>query len=142
MKVLAAMGWQTIECFDTIVAEEHLECEYHRTGWLEIYRTQQGRRAGRREAAVLRRFDVEAVELNGDELREQQPAFAEDVIGAMHYRDSAFADPHRFVLELTGRARQHGAELRQNADRRAACRRFSILVYSAVLASSSPGCFP
>lgn len=112
MDALAELGWITGECFDQLVDEEALDCNYHRTGWIETFITEQRFDQGREEAKLLTKYGYESVELNGDVLREREPAFLDHVLGGIHYTDSRLADPKRTVTEIADRAGKHGAMLR------------------------------
>jgi len=36
METLCAMGWQTLEVLEQILAEEKIDCDYARDGWLDV----------------------------------------------------------------------------------------------------------
>jgi D-amino-acid dehydrogenase len=116
MDMLAALGREAITCFDGIVAEESLSVEYHRGGWREVFYTPEGLEGGRVEADLLRGhgFDVEVYD--GDELQRREPAFKPGAAGAIHFTESTFTEPYRFLLELADRARKHGASIRTNTE--------------------------
>ncbi|TVQ56534.1 MAG: FAD-dependent oxidoreductase [Phycisphaerales bacterium] len=112
MRVLTEMGWLAGECFDALVDGEQLDCEYHRTGWMEIFRTPDRMEQGREEAELVRSYGYNVSEYDGNELREREPAIRDDVIGAFHYTDSRFANPRKFVVELARAAEKRGVQLR------------------------------
>lgn len=116
MHVLSEFGWRAGECFDRIVDEEKLDCEYQRTGWIEVFRDGARFEQGLQEAEIVRKYGYEAVELTGEQLMEREPAFLPGVIGAVHYTDSRFANPRRTLQELADRAARHGAELLTNTE--------------------------
>jgi D-amino-acid dehydrogenase len=106
---LAGLGWKAGECIREIVESEKIECEYHRRGWLEVFRTSHGMEEGRVTAGKLIRHGYDVEEMTGGQLREREPAYGEEVVGALHYTDSAFADPEKFVIALADRASKNGA---------------------------------
>lgn len=112
MKVLAELGWITGEAFDAMVQDASLNCDYHRRGWLEVFDTEKRLQQGREDAEILERFDYRITELTGDELRASEPAFLENVIGAIRYDDSGSADPGRCVAQLAERIAERGADVR------------------------------
>jgi len=112
MDLLAGMGWPAGECVRELIEGEEIDCEYHRTGWMEVYRSREGLEEGRKVAERVRRFGYTVDELPGDELREREPAFRDEVVAALHYVDSGFANPAKLVSGLAGRAEAHGAQLR------------------------------
>ncbi len=116
MKLLTTLGRHTQACFDQIFSDERLSCEYHRTGWLEVYRTEKGLAQGRHDAELLERYGFEIQILDGDEVTRREPAFKDAVVGAVHSVESAFINPMKFLGELADRARGHGASIRTNTE--------------------------
>ncbi len=116
MDVLAGLGRETRACFEQILSDEPMSCEYHRDGWREAFRTEAGLAEGRHDAELLRRHGFEVEILDGRELQQREPAFQEGMAGAVQFTESSFTDPHRFLTELATRARTHGAVVRTNAE--------------------------
>jgi D-amino-acid dehydrogenase len=116
MDLLAALGHEAKACFDQIMSDEPMSCEYHRDGWRMVYHTEKGMADGRHEAELLQGhgFDVEV--LDGAELQRREPAFTGGVVGAVQFMDSNFTDPYRFLVELLERAKGHGAVARANTE--------------------------
>ncbi len=113
MKVLADLGRLSQDCFERILADESIDCEYHRDGWMEVFRTEAGFETGRHEAGIVRNNGFEATELSRAELLDREPAFQDDVVGAVLYNDSAFTDPMRLLSEIASAAQRHGASMRE-----------------------------
>lgn len=116
MKILAELGWATGAYFDSLIEEEDLDCEYHRTGWLDVFATQKRFDQGVSEAKLLQTYGYSVDILMGDELRRREPAFTDHVHGAAHYTDSRFANPQKFLAELADRAARRGATLRTRCE--------------------------
>lgn len=116
MRVLAEMGWLAGESFDRIMDDEQLDCDYHRSGWMEVFATEKRFEQGRHEAELLREYGYTAVEVSQEELREEEPAFLPHVLGGVHYPESRFAQPQRVLSELARSAQQHGAMVRTNVE--------------------------
>ncbi|HWB19313.1 MAG TPA: FAD-dependent oxidoreductase [Phycisphaerales bacterium] len=112
MNILAQLGWETGECWDKLVADESLDCEYNTGGWLDVFLTREGMDHGLEDARLLNKHDYKTTTLSGDQLRAFQPAFLPEVVGAVHYTDSRFANPRRAVEQIADRAKKHGATLR------------------------------
>jgi D-amino-acid dehydrogenase len=70
----------------------------------------------REEAALLRTYGYEVDDLSGQELRNREPALRDEVIGGVHYRDGAIADPGRFVTELADCLPEHGVTIKSNLE--------------------------
>jgi D-amino-acid dehydrogenase len=115
MHVLSSLARVSEACFDEIMSRENIDCGYSRAGWLEVVCTDTGLAHARSDAAVVRRFGFEVDEWSPADLRAREPAYSDAVRGAFHYRQSAFADPYRFVTGLAVAAARHGAAIREQA---------------------------
>ena len=111
MGALAPLGHASLELFDALVESEGLDCNYRRGGYYEICRTDRGFRETKHEAAMMREYGYHPRELDGDELREIEPAILEGVVGGVHFPEAATCDPHRFVLELADRSVRGGGRI-------------------------------
>lgn len=115
MDMLCILGRMAREGWQEIRAERGLACSFKQEGWLNVYRTEAGRREAEHEAQVALRHGVAAVELSADELRRREPAFVEDVAGAVLYPESFSLDPAACLRELADGLRRDGAEIRTGA---------------------------
>ncbi|MFA9476871.1 NAD(P)/FAD-dependent oxidoreductase [Phycisphaerales bacterium AB-hyl4] len=115
MEVLAEFGWIAGKAFDEIVNEAKLDCDYHRDGWLEIFETEKRFEHGRADADILKKHGYQFDELTGDEIRQQEPALRDNVVGAICYKDSGWADPGRCVAALAEHVKQQGVDIRVGA---------------------------
>ena len=115
MTMLATLGRETRDCFEQIMSDESMTCEFHRDGWREVFRTEAGLQEGRLAAEILQEHDFKIEVLDGDELRRREPVFHDEVVGAIQYTESSFIEPMQFLLELAEKARGHGAVVRTNA---------------------------
>jgi D-amino-acid dehydrogenase len=116
MKILADFGWETGKCWDAIVENEQIDCEYHKTGWIDVFRTKDGMEHGMLEADLLRKFGFNVDVIGGDELRRREPAFRDEIVGGAHYTDSRFASPGKFVARLADRVQDMGVDLRTQTE--------------------------
>lgn len=116
LRLLATLGRPAADCFRRLVEEEAIDCEYHASGWLEVFRTERALAGERETAGLLRQWGYRVEECSGDELRRKDRAFRRSVVGALHYTDSAFANPGRFMEGLAERAAARGVSLRQGAE--------------------------
>ncbi len=108
MGALAPLGRASLDLFDVLVESENLDCTYKRRGYYEICRTGRGLREAKNDAAMMRQHGYHPREMDGDELREIEPAMLEGIVGGLHFPEAATCDPHRFVLELADRGVRHG----------------------------------
>jgi len=71
LRVLAELGWAAGDCMRDLIEGEAIDCEYHRTGWLEVFRTPRALDKARRTADLLRGHGYTVDELSGDALRQR-----------------------------------------------------------------------
>jgi len=114
MSALSPLGLATVDLFDHLLAEEDLDCDYRRSGYLEVFDTPAGLKAGEEEAAVVTRHGFSPDRLEGAALREREPLLADSVLGGWHHPEGRTVDPYRFVMELAARAALHGAVIRED----------------------------
>ncbi len=116
MKLLGSLGHVTGELFEQLVSEEQLDCNYTPGGYYEVYKTEAGLTAAKREAAMTALHGYHPETVSGEALRDLEPAIQEDIIGGVHFKDSATIDPFRFVAGLAGAAEKHGVAFRENCE--------------------------
>jgi D-amino-acid dehydrogenase len=116
MQTLGPLGHASRGLFDELVDGEGLDCRYRREGYYEIFLTEPGLEAARREAELQKHYGYHPKVLSGSELREREAAVREDIIGGVLFPEAATCDPHRFVLELAARTRRHGGEFRTESE--------------------------
>jgi len=116
MEILTPLGRRTMECWRDLLAEVYIKCDFRPKGWLNVYRSETGRREAIHEAALVRDLGYEVMQYSGQELRDKEPAFGPAVTGAVHYRDSASLDPLAFMRGLAGRLAELGVEIRSGEE--------------------------
>ncbi|MFM7052954.1 MAG: NAD(P)/FAD-dependent oxidoreductase [Planctomycetota bacterium] len=112
MKVLCAMGWQTLDVLEGILKEESIACDYARDGWLDVVMKPENMAKAEAEARSLEPFGYRWERLEGDALRRRDPCFADTVAGAIHMKDSAHCAPHDLIAGLVRALPKHGVALR------------------------------
>ncbi len=100
MDFLSTFGLISRDCFDTLVKEEKIICDYRTEGWYDVFRTTKGMKQGIDDAELLRKYNIDARILGGEEMRDREPMLKPGVVGALHYVQSALADPQRFLVGL------------------------------------------
>ena len=116
MAALSPLGLRTVDLFDELIDGEGLECEYRRSGYLEVFDTEAGLESGREEAEVVARHGFALEYLDGAALREREPLLGAGVRGGWSHDEGTVVDPYRFVLEMADRAAARGAKVRPNAE--------------------------
>ena len=112
IEFLAPLGHETLELFDRLIEEENLDCAYRRDGYYEAYRTEAGVQAAQREIELIRRFGYNPEALDGQEMREREPALREGTEGGVHFPEAATCDPYRFLVEVAQRFEAKGGTIR------------------------------
>jgi D-amino-acid dehydrogenase len=107
MQTLAILGQASMKCWLEILVAEQIECGWRQGGWLDVFTTPAGQRRAEADAGIVSGCGFETLQLTGSQLRDREPAFAEEVRGAIAYPESAWLDPGRFLaglqLALAGR---------------------------------------
>ena len=111
MRVMAPLGKESLALFDELIAEERIECGYRRAGFYEVCSSDEGLRAARHEAEVIRRHGYAPEDVDGDELRRREPELGPMAIGGVFYPEAATLDPAQFLARLTAAAERYGCTI-------------------------------
>ncbi len=124
MQLLATLGRSTLQCFDDLQIENGTSADtdssavpsvhIQRQGQIEVYKTVTMRDHCRHEADLLRTYGFDVEELDTNTLHEREPAYVDDVIGAIILKDSAFAHPQHVMQQLSARAAEVGVTIKAN----------------------------
>jgi D-amino-acid dehydrogenase len=112
MKVMAPLGMDALELFDSVVVEESLACGYNLDGYYDICLTEAGLQGAVHEADIVRQYGYHPDVLSGEELRDVEPALTDAVIGGVYFPEARTLDPNAFVQTLAARAMDRGVEIR------------------------------
>lgn len=119
METLCAMGWQTLEVLEQILAEEKIDCDYARDGWLDVVMKPENMAHAEAEARSLEKFGYKWERIDGNELRRRDPCFTGEVAGAIHMKDSAHCAPNDLIAGLIRALPKHGVKVRFDSGVRA-----------------------
>lgn len=92
------------------------ELGYRRDGYLEIYRSRGGAEVARDEAAFATAQGFAPEPIDGDALREREPALSGEVRGGYRYPEGRWLDPYTFVRALADEAEAHGARVESGVE--------------------------
>ncbi len=112
MAALAPLGLATPDLFDEILEVAAIECDYRRSGYLEVFRSEPGLAAGAAEMELIARHGFATERLAGGEIREREPAFGAAVRGGWFHPEGSTCNPGRFVRGLAAACRRNGVEIR------------------------------
>jgi len=111
---LKALGLLSAHNFAEIISTEKFDCSYQEAGVVLLYKTQAGFDDGKREAGLLQENGMPVEVLTQEAIREREPLALADVIGGVHLTGDASLNPDRYLRLLRDRARELGADLREN----------------------------
>ena len=105
MKVMAPLGKDALDLFDSLLEEERLECGFRKEGYYEVCSTEAGIKGARHEAALIVRHGYHPETIDGDELRRREPAVAPDSLGGVFFPEAATVNPaqHRVWVNSPSR---------------------------------------
>lgn len=112
MRELCAMGFPTLALLEQVLADEGIDCDYRRDGWLDVVMHPENLPHAEAEARALVPHGYSYQVLTGDELRRRSPCFTDEVAGAVWHRDSAHCHPGDLMRGLAAACARRGVELR------------------------------
>jgi D-amino-acid dehydrogenase len=115
MRSLCAMGFPSLALLEQVIADEGINCDYKRDGWLDVVMDPRNMPGAVAEAQALVPYGYTHRVLTGDELRRQSPCFRPEVAGAVLHTDSAHCDPGVYTHALAEACMRHGVEIRTDA---------------------------
>ena len=83
MEVLCELGRLSADCFESILAETEIDCDWQRQGWDDVCLHESSLEHAEEEARILKRFGFHSERVDGDTLRAEAPAYTDAVCGAM-----------------------------------------------------------
>jgi D-amino-acid dehydrogenase len=94
-----------------MLEEASIHCDWRSAGWLDVCLREESLHEATVEIEHLSPFGYTARRIDGDELRAQDPAFSDQVAGAVRYDQSATMDPMAFMNGLRDDLRKRGVEI-------------------------------
>lgn len=110
VELMARMGLGSGERFQTIIADETIDCDYRPRGWMDVYRTDAAREASRVDGALLERAGYAVRELDAATIADEEPGLA-GVMGATLYEGGGSIDPGPFLAGLAAASERRGATI-------------------------------
>ncbi|MEC8734165.1 MAG: FAD-dependent oxidoreductase [Planctomycetota bacterium] len=112
MEVLCELGRLSADCFESILAETAIDCDWQRRGWDDVCLHESSLDHAEEEAGLLARFGFHSERVDGDTLRAEAPAYTDAVRGAIRFEDSATLSPQAFTAGLARELEARGATIR------------------------------
>jgi D-amino-acid dehydrogenase len=111
-RTLCALGWRTAQALERILDREGIDCFYRRCGWMDLVLDERNLDAAQREGRALASFGYRTDRISGNELRRRDPAYRDEVAGAIHYLDSAILHPGLLLRGLMRAVQARGGTVR------------------------------
>lgn len=102
-------GWQELMDID---ATPEMLAALHPAGSIEVFCEQETGDAANRDADTLRRDGFEAELIDGDELRRRDPAYSDDVLGALVHPGHIITQPDQLLRAIEDDIVDRGAVVR------------------------------
>lgn len=116
METLTPLGFLAMEEWATMIDEVGSDCDFRTNGWMNVYRTEDGRRESEEEGEVMVKMGFGVESYDGPAIREREPIMNEAVQGAVRFTDSASLDPVAFMKELAAKLAAMGVEIRTDVE--------------------------
>lgn len=113
LETLAPLGLDTLACFDDIVGEEGIACDYRRGSYLEVCIGGKAMAKARDDAELMRGRGYHPEVVDGGQAREAEPALGPRVVGGVLFPETRILDPYLFLLGLAEAARRRGVSIRE-----------------------------
>jgi D-amino-acid dehydrogenase len=115
-KVLEPFARVSLDLHDEIGNTAPAGVGYTREGYLEVYRSEGGRKMAEKEADFARRQGFDPRKIRANELVERDPALSDSVRGGYVYGEGRTMDPLRFVEHVAALAQAEGAQIRTGVE--------------------------
>jgi D-amino-acid dehydrogenase len=113
MAVMAPLGKDALALFETLIAEERIECHYRLHGYYDVCATEDGLAEAVVEAELARPYGYHPETLDGGGLRRREPALGPKALGGVYYPEAATMDPALFLERLAQVVEKRGARVRE-----------------------------
>ena len=105
---LSTLGFLSADLAVQWIRREGIECSYQKSGLLYAYGDPAAFEAARHEADTMERYGVTIERYDAAEIREQEPALDEGVVGGFRCLDDAGLDPARFMSGIVSVLSERG----------------------------------
>lgn len=99
------------QIYGEIAVQAGFEFDHAQQGTLMVYLGMRALEKGLDEARLLERSGVSIKIMDGQELRELEPALSAEVAGGIHFSQDAHIDPFRFTTGLAEKAEERGVRI-------------------------------
>ena len=111
MPVLRDLSLKSIALFSTFADMTDMDFLYENKGVLKLFRTEQGRRGGLHEAALLEKTGTETELMDGPTVRDRLNGLETTAVGGIYYPTDAHIIPSDFVHALARKCASMGVQV-------------------------------
>lgn len=116
MPALSELGRQSMELFETIIADESIDCHFRHEGWTQVFLTEQGLEEYLEEAETVKVVGIQSRVLDRAAVQAIEPTLSDKVIGGIHFTNDGHLEPGAFVAGLADRLRGMGVRIETNCE--------------------------
>lgn len=98
------------------LAQEYPEIEMQQKGLLMVSATPAGVKAAVQEMNLVEKYNIPGRELNGEQIKELEPALKGHLLGGVYFTDEAHAEPLKVVQALAKKAIKLGVKIFENTE--------------------------
>lgn len=109
--ILTDLSVKSIPLFEEIIREEDIQCDYHKNGFLLLFKEEKPFAEGRKTMEKLSQLGISGQPLETDQLLERFPPALPNLAGGIFYEGDAHLDPALFNHQLARKAQAHGAQI-------------------------------
>lgn len=103
------------QALEDLIASERLDCEFEKTGTLNVYRDARAfEKSQQWLPATLREVGMPIEVLDGARCRELEPALNDSIIGGYFNPQDAHLRPNRYAAALAAAVRARGGDIRES----------------------------
>ena len=127
---LRKKGRQALEIIKNFIREMDIDCRYREGDILEIYTDRDYFKDAVKHAKEVKEDGLSLEVLDGDEIRELEPALSPDVIGGLRYVYDASLDPEAYIIGLRKIAEEDGVEIVEGLEAEGFKEDTNVIVYT------------
>jgi D-amino-acid dehydrogenase len=102
------------QAIEELIAGENLDCEFEKTGTLNVFRDAQAFDKSQWLPKILREYDMQIDILDGVRCRELEPALNESIIGGYFNPQDAHLRPDRYASALAQSVKRKGGKIHES----------------------------
>lgn len=115
IEALVALSVKSLEDYKKL-AIEYPEIEMQQKGLLMVSAKREGVEAAKHEMDLVAKYNIPGKLLNGDEVKQLEPALRGNLLGGVYFTNEAHAEPLKVVQALAKKAEKLGVKILENTE--------------------------